>query len=297
MSTAPGSTHESALDQATARQRQAADPSFSVWVSANAGTGKTRVLIDRISRLMLAGVRSERILCLTYTKAAAAEMENRLSERLGAWATMDDAEISAELLVLNGTPAQTSDIHRARQLFAETLETPGGLKIRTIHSFCESLLGRFPVEAQIVPHAAVMDERAAAELFSEARQLIYTQAFHDDASPLAIALNAMAGLVDEDGFEDLMREVLYKRQRLMERVDQVGFATTNAAPQIQPLDRGCEALSPASQKTETTAARRWRWRAFQRIVDLLQRLDSCALVCICYKVRPFEVCLISGHRR
>jgi ATP-dependent helicase/nuclease subunit A len=213
---------DAALDQATTLQRMAADPAFSVWVSANAGTGKTRVLIDRISRLLLSGVRSERILCLTYTKAAAAEMEIRLSRRLGDWATMSDHEISAELLVLNGTPAKPTDIHRARQLFAETLETPGGLKIRTIHSFCESLLGRFPVEAQIAPHAAVMDERAAAELFTEAREHVYASAFRDDASPLAHAMKSMAGMVDESGFDDLMREVLAKRQRLTEGLRELG---------------------------------------------------------------------------
>ncbi len=199
-------------DQATARQRLASDPSFSAWVSANAGTGKTRVLVDRISRLLLAGVQAERILCLTFTKAAAAEMQNRLSQRLGTWATMDDEAVREELLVLTGRVADGDDIRRARQLFASTLEAPGGLKIRTIHAFCESLLGRFPVEAGIVPHAAVMDERTAAELQAEAMRQVFGSANAEGDGNLIHSMVAMAGLLDEQGFAELLREILAKRR-------------------------------------------------------------------------------------
>ena len=128
------------LTEGTSIQISAADPSKSVWVSANAGTGKTRVLIDRISRLLLTGTPAHRILCLTFTKAAAAEMANRLNERLGDWAAMREDEISKALLNLLGRPATEVEIARAPLLFAETMESPGGLRIRTIHSFCESLL-------------------------------------------------------------------------------------------------------------------------------------------------------------
>ncbi len=207
MTSSPLTAQES-LDQATARQRLAADPRASVWVSANAGTGKTRVLVDRISRLLLLGVRPEKILCLTFTKAAAAEMENRLSDTLGAWAMMDDDALTAALLELLGSVPHVGDLINARRLFAETLEAPGGLKVRTIHAFCESILARFPIEANIVPHASVMDERTAAEILAEARERVYL------LPHLAPAINAIAGTTDEGTFEDVMGELLSKRQRL-----------------------------------------------------------------------------------
>ncbi len=201
-------------EHANRQQQKAADPTASVWVSANAGTGKTRVLIDRISRLLLRGVRPEKILCLTFTKAAAAEMENRLSGRLGEWAVMADEPLRESLTELLGSPPGEDDLVRARRLFAESLEAPGGLKIRTIHAFCESLLGRFPVEANVQPHVSVIDDRAQAELMAEARERVYRQAFSNPASDLAKALSAIAGLIDEGGFDDILGELLAKRERL-----------------------------------------------------------------------------------
>ncbi len=230
---------EDTLAHATALQQQAADPAFSVWVNANAGAGKTRVLIDRISRLLLAGVAAEKILCLTFTKAAAAEMENRLSTRLGQWAMMDDVALKRALLDLLGTEPEPAALIRARQLFAQTLETPGGLKIRTIHAFCESLLGRFPVEAGIAPHARVMDDRAATEIMTEARERVYRQAFRDSASPLAQALNAMAGLIDEGSFDDVMRELLSKRERLRHSIETMGGSEA-----VSDAVAGCLGLDP-----------------------------------------------------
>ncbi len=153
----------------TNEQRAAADPERSVWVSANAGTGKTHVLVDRIARLLLAGTPPGRILCLTFTRAAAAEMANRLGKRLGSWAAMDDAGLAPALEDLMDGKAKAETLVRARRLFADILEVPDGLKIRTIHSFCESLLGRFPLEADVAPHFSVIDERTAAELRAEAR--------------------------------------------------------------------------------------------------------------------------------
>ena len=213
---------DTALDRATALQRQAADPDFSAWVSANAGAGKTRVLIDRISRLLLGGVQAGKILCLTFTKAAAAEMENRLSDRLGEWAVMDDAALGKALFTLLGAQPDSDDLIRARRLFAETLEAPGGFKIRTIHAFCESLLGRFPIEANIAPHSAVMDDRTAKETLEESRARVYARAFADDKGPLAAALDAMAGLIDEGTFDDVMRELLFKRSRFKRALSATG---------------------------------------------------------------------------
>ena len=193
----------------------AADPSQSVWVGANAGTGKTRVLITRILRLLLEGVPATRILCLTFTKAAAAEMANRLSHQLGAWAVTDEVVLVQELSKLTGRRVDKAVVRTARRLFAETLDTPGGLKIRTIHSFCESLLGRFPIEASVAPHFTVIDERTANELRLEARDYLMRRA-GSGASDIQKAFAFIAGLVDEAGFEGLMEAIDGNRHRLKE---------------------------------------------------------------------------------
>ncbi|HSF64665.1 MAG TPA: double-strand break repair helicase AddA, partial [Paracoccaceae bacterium] len=150
---------------ASDRQRQAADPRHSTWVSANAGSGKTKVLTDRVARLLLGGTEPQRILCLTYTKAAAAEMQNRLFRRLGGWAMLPEPQLRAELAALDGDGPVTPDrLAEARRLFARAIETPGGLRIQTIHSFCAGLLRRFPLEAGVSPRFTEMDDRSAALL-------------------------------------------------------------------------------------------------------------------------------------
>lgn len=190
----------------TGQQITAAAPEASVWVSANAGTGKTGVLVDRISRLLLAGVEPERILCLTFTKAAAAEMANRLAELLGKWSAMPDDVLRMELQALGETPDDPELLIRARQLFAMTLEAPEGLRIRTIHAFCESLLGRFPLEARIAPDFRVMDDRDQRELQLQARDSVLADAA-SRGTGLADALSAVAALVNEEQFAELMKEL------------------------------------------------------------------------------------------
>ncbi|MEO1533297.1 MAG: UvrD-helicase domain-containing protein, partial [Pseudomonadota bacterium] len=150
----------------TAEQRLAANPVRSAWVGANAGSGKTRVLTHRVARLLLAGSRPERILCLTYTKAAAAEMQGRLFKLLGEWSMASDAALSGALRGLGGgdTAPAPERLVEARRLFAEALETPGGLRIQTIHAFCEQLLRRFPLEAGVSPRFRVVDDRQQAAL-------------------------------------------------------------------------------------------------------------------------------------
>jgi ATP-dependent helicase/nuclease subunit A len=155
-------------DDATKAQIRAAKPDASTWVVANAGSGKTRVLTDRVARLLLHGTEPQKILCLTYTKAAASEMQNRLFERLGEWAMMEDAKLR-EALTLLGEEDQLADedLRTARRLFANALETPGGLKIQTIHSFCDKLLRRFPLEAGVSPQFEVLEDRQAKLLRAE----------------------------------------------------------------------------------------------------------------------------------
>ena len=200
------------------RQVTAADPQRSVWVSANAGTGKTWVLINRILRLLLAGVEPTKVLCLTFTKAAAAEMANRLNQRLGKWSVMAEPDLTRDLEDLTLEAPDAATLATARRLFAATLDTPGGLKIRTIHSFCESLLGRFPVEAGLAPHFSVVDERIAGELRTEARDRLMAGTARSGPS-LEAAFAALAGMVDEAGFQRVMNELDGDRHRLAAMLD------------------------------------------------------------------------------
>ncbi len=154
-------------DEASQRQVDAADPFASTWLSANAGSGKTRVLTDRVARLLLNGVAPTRVLCLTYTKAAASEMQNRLFARLGEWAMKPDAALAAVLETIGEDARDAEALARARRLFARAIETPGGLKIQTIHSFCAGLLRRFPLEAGVSPRFVEMDARAGRALRAE----------------------------------------------------------------------------------------------------------------------------------
>ncbi len=153
------------MDKATLAQNMASEPAASTWLSANAGSGKTKVLTDRVARLLLSGVSPQNILCLTYTKAAASEMQNRLFRLLGEWAMKPDDQLRADLARLGEAPG--ADLGPTRSLFARAIETPGGLKIQTIHSFCAALLRRFPLEAGVSPQFSEMDERAAVLLREE----------------------------------------------------------------------------------------------------------------------------------
>ncbi|HEV8406559.1 MAG TPA: UvrD-helicase domain-containing protein, partial [Sphingomicrobium sp.] len=144
-------------------QALAVDPMVHAAVSASAGSGKTHVLTARVLRLLLRGARPESILCLTFTKAAAAEMSNRIGVRLAGWVRLKDSELATDLDHLGeSTDARTRE--RARQLFARVLDCPGGLKILTIHAFAQSLLAAFPAEAGITPGFQPIEGRAEQEL-------------------------------------------------------------------------------------------------------------------------------------
>ncbi len=185
-------------DDATERQVRAAAPHRSTWLSANAGSGKTRVLTDRVARLLLSDVEPQHILCLTYTKAAASEMQNRLFKRLGEWAMKEDEALRAEL---RGLGAEGPfDLENARTLFARAIETPGGLKIQTIHSFCAALLRRFPLEAGVSPQFAEAEDRATALLRAE---IVEAMAEGDEAPLVA----EMARHLTDESFDDISRDV------------------------------------------------------------------------------------------
>src|SRR5918998_1980044 len=150
-------------------QWRASNPGASAWVVANAGSGKTHVLTQRVVRLLVAGADPAAILCLTFTKVAAAEMAGRVFGMLGKWATLPDDRLKAEIHKLQGRPPSAELLRQARRLFARALETPGGLKIQTIHAFCERLLHQFPFEANVPAGFEVMEERETAALQEAAK--------------------------------------------------------------------------------------------------------------------------------
>ncbi len=195
-------------------QRRAADPDSSVWVAASAGTGKTKVLTDRVLSLLLAGTPAHRLLCLTFTKAAAAEMANRIAERLADWTTMGDEVLARDLTRLRGVAPETAAMTTARRLFAQVSDAPGGMRIETIHAFCQRLLRRFPLEAGLAPHFQVMDERDAGEMLAAAREEVLAAARDGDDGELAAALAAVTGAVHETIFPELMAELAAERGRL-----------------------------------------------------------------------------------
>lgn len=189
-------------------QQQASDPKLSVWVSANAGSGKTHVLVERVTRLLLSGVEPASILCITYTKAAAAEMWSRLFTNLAAWTNLDDAALTLSLQQLGEDGTDPVLQTRARQLFTKALETPGGLKIQTIHAFCEKLLHLFPVEAGLAPGFSVMDERRELELQSSATQIVLNKAEHETESQTAKAFEALTDRLNKDDFQSLIKSFI-----------------------------------------------------------------------------------------
>ncbi|MEM8636016.1 MAG: UvrD-helicase domain-containing protein, partial [Pseudomonadota bacterium] len=185
---------DTAYTLAARAQAIAADPAHSAWVSANAGSGKTKVLIDRVARLLLKGANPDSILCITYTKAAANEMLERLFQRLGSWSIMEEAQLRAELVDLERrqeNPHTDEEIRRARALFARAVETPGGLRIETIHAFCSRVLRRFPLEAYVAPGFQELDEVEALELWAEATRTGLLSAARDN--PDAVKTAGIAG--------------------------------------------------------------------------------------------------------
>ncbi|MCH8081170.1 MAG: double-strand break repair helicase AddA [Proteobacteria bacterium] len=193
----------------------AARPDLNVWVEASAGTGKTHVLTARVLRMMVRGTPPGHILGLTYTKAAAAEMAARVYKILGQWAMIREAELAAEIFKSTGEKASDQALQRARTLFATVLDIPGGLKIQTIHSFCQSLLKRFPLEAGLPPHFAVMEERTSGEYLKQAMDEVMLAATEGGDASLKEAFDHIATREAESGFEGLVGSFLGKRRKVL----------------------------------------------------------------------------------
>ncbi|MDI1262107.1 MAG: double-strand break repair helicase AddA [bacterium] len=216
-------------DAVRATQARASNPASSAFVSANAGSGKTHVLVQRVTRLLLEGVAPEKILCITFTKAAAANMAERVFSRLGHWVTLDDAELDAEIREV-GIPHPDRGLRKkARQLFACALETPGGLKVQTIHALCTRLLQQFPFEANVPARFAVLDDRDQNEMMERANLGVFLEAArHPDSATGRALMTAMASAADVT-FKEVVREACLSRDHFMAWTDKAGSADIAAA--------------------------------------------------------------------
>ena len=212
------------INDATKQQIIAARPDVSTWLSANAGSGKTRVLTDRVARLLLNGVLPQNILCLTYTKAAAGEMQNRLFRRLGEWTMLSDDKLKQKLHDL-GVAEQLSQerLENARTLFARAIETPGGLKIQTIHSFCANILRQFPLEAGLNPKFTEIDERRQKLIIKE---ILEELADGNGPSPI----DDLAVHLGQDALQKLTQSVMSQASLFEQQLNKADIYRTHDLP-------------------------------------------------------------------
>ncbi|MGD9769369.1 MAG: double-strand break repair helicase AddA, partial [Pseudolabrys sp.] len=198
-------------DDLLRRQIEASDPVASAWVAANAGSGKTHVLAQRVIRLLLDGVNPSRILCITFTKAAAANMANRVFGELAKWTTLDDVALDRAIRAISNVRLTATVRAQARRLFATALETPGGLKVQTIHAFCTRLLQQFPFEADVAARFAVLDETSETELLNRTSMGVLLEAARAPEAPLGRALAVAISAVADQTFKDVVSEAIRKR--------------------------------------------------------------------------------------
>lgn len=216
-------------DAVRATQARASNPAASAFVSANAGSGKTHVLVQRVIRLLLDGVAPEKILCITFTKAAAANMAERVFTTLGHWVTLDDDALDAAIREAGIAHVGPRLRKSARKLFACALETPGGLKVQTIHALCTRLLQQFPFEANVPARFAVLDDRDQNEMMERANLAVFLEAARNPDSATGRALmTAMASAADVT-FKDVVREACLSRDHFMAWTDAAGSAQAAAA--------------------------------------------------------------------
>jgi ATP-dependent helicase/nuclease subunit A len=224
-----------------ATQARASDPAASAFVSANAGSGKTHVLVQRVIRLLLDGVPPEKILCVTFTKAAAANMAERVFSTLGHWVTLDDAALDAAIIEAGIARPHAKLRMTARKLFACALETPGGLKVQTIHALCTRLLQQFPFEANVPARFAVLDDRDQNEMMERANLKVLLDASRDPDSATGRALNVAMAYAADVTFKDVVREACLSRDHFMAWTDAAGSADAamvqmSAALGVDPND-------------------------------------------------------------
>src|SRR5262245_14030290 len=209
-------------DAAATRQIAAADPERSVFVSANAGSGKTHVLVQRVINLLLRGEDPAKILCITFTKAAAANMATRVFETLAEWTTLDDTALDEKIRLATGKTPSATQRSIARRLFANALETPGGLKVQTIHAFCTRLLHQFPFEADVAARFDVLDEAATAQLLSELTLEVLLEGATKPQSSLGRALADAITSAADVTFKEVIAEAISKRDLITQWTGRAG---------------------------------------------------------------------------
>ncbi|HEX4410362.1 MAG TPA: double-strand break repair helicase AddA [Xanthobacteraceae bacterium] len=203
------------------RQTDVSNPDVSAWVAANAGSGKTHVLAQRVINLLLKGVEPEKILCITFTKAAAANMAKRVFDTLGAWTKLSDEELD-KAIKGSGIASDAKTRILARRLFARALETPGGLKVQTIHAFCTQLLQRFPFEANVAARFSVLDDVEQTQLLESLTLAVLLQGAEAPESRLGCALAvAMTSSADQT-FREIIRRAIAQGDALQRWIVQCG---------------------------------------------------------------------------
>lgn len=197
----------------TPEQEEAADPTRNVWVQANAGTGKTKVLVQRLLRILFRDSRigHSSILCLTYTNAGAGEMRNRITAALRDWAMADDNDLRELLFgVSENNPPTDTDIEKARKVFFTYIDNPDILKIKTIHGFCQEILHRFPTEAGVSPSWSLVYDASQRVLLDEAFDRLFKT--KDLNMQTKNAFEHIVKRVSEYRLDDLLEKIggLYK---------------------------------------------------------------------------------------
>ena len=195
-------------------QSDVSNPAVSAWVAANAGSGKTHVLARRVINLLLDDIAPEKILCITFTKAAAANMAKRVFDTLGEWTTLDDAGLDEAIREGSATPPDARRRALARRLFARALETPGGLKVQTIHAFCTQLLHQFPFEANVAARFTVLDDSAHAHLLEQLTLAVLLDGAAAPDGALGRALAAAMIVAADQTFRDVVREAIGEREAI-----------------------------------------------------------------------------------
>ncbi|MEL7543221.1 MAG: UvrD-helicase domain-containing protein, partial [Pseudomonadota bacterium] len=229
------------MAETAVNQARAAEPDASVWVSANAGTGKTYVLTRRVLRLLLAGTEPDRLLCLTYTNAAAAEMSRRVFDELAKWAVSPPDELAVALAALEGAPVGDDMLARAPTLFARAIEAPGGLKVQTIHAFCERLLQRFPLEAGVTPEFEIMDEDTQRQVLRQCIDQVLDSAAQPGDAPLHAALKTAVAFAADGQFDALLDAVLRRRDTLVDLLQSEGDENAEHDARLGGIDGGLRA--------------------------------------------------------
>ncbi|KKC37874.1 hypothetical protein WH87_09370 [Devosia epidermidihirudinis] len=267
--------------QTSANQARAADPKWSIWVEANAGSGKTYVLTRRVLRLLLADVAPQTILCLTYTKAAAAEMRRRVAKELAQWAVMETSALEAELVGIEGPGFDPALLDRARTLFAKALETPGGLKIVTIHAFCESVLHRFPLEAGVPFDFAVIEDDEREAMVLAAREAVLAEGLGVEG-----AVETLFVSLSDSQIGDAIREALSDGRKLKAVLADVDTAKANLrrfvgtgteTPAVLNQKLISESLLSPLDLREAVQLFEGDPNGSRRFIDLIARIDPDAM--------------------